>query len=91
MEAVYQEYKDKGVVVIGVDIQETEEEVRQYVQQGGYSWIFVLDTTGGVTVSYRISAIPTSFFIDREGVIQVVNIGAMTKRAMEDKLAEAMR
>ncbi len=91
IEAVYQEYKDKGVVVIGVDILETEEEVLQFVQRGGYSWTFVLDTTGLVVVNYEIGAIPTSFFIDREGIIQAVNIGAMTKRAMEIKLAEAMR
>ncbi len=91
IEAVYQEYKDKGVVVIGVDIQEAEEEVRQYVQQGGFSWTFVLDTSGRVTADYKIVAIPTSFFIDGEGIIQAVSIGAMTKRAMEAKLAEAMR
>ena len=91
IEAVYQEYKDKGVVVIGVDIREAEEEVRQYVQQGGYSWTFVLDTTGEVTTNYRITAIPTSLFIDREGIIRAMKVGAMTKRAMETKLAEAMR
>ena len=77
--------------MFGVDIRETEEEVLQYVQQGGYSWTFVLDTSGEVSANYKIAAIPTSFFIDREGIIQAVNIGAMTKRAMEAKLAEAMR
>ncbi len=91
IEAVYQEYKDKGVVVIGVDILEPEDVVRQYVQQGGYSWTFVLDTSGEMAGNYKVTAIPTSFFIDREGIIQAVNIGAMTKRAMEIKLAEAMR
>ncbi len=91
IEAVYQEYKDKGVVVFGVDILEPEDVVRQFVEQGGYSWIFVLDATGAVSDDYRITAIPTSFFIDREGIIQAVNIGAMTKRAMEAKLTEAMR
>ncbi len=91
IEAVYQEYKDKGVVVIGVDILEPEDVVRQFVEQGGYSWIFILDATGAVSDDYRIAAIPTSFFIDREGIIQAVNIGAMTKRAMENKLAMAMR
>lgn len=90
MEAVYQEYKDKGVVMIGVDIRETKEEVLQYVQEGGYSWIFVLDTTGEVTTNYKIQAIPTSFFLDREGTIRAVNIGAMTKRTMEAALAKAM-
>ena len=91
IEAVHQEYKDKGVVVIGVDIAEPESTVRQYVQQGGFSWTFVLDSTGEVARDYQIVAIPTSFFIDREGVIRAVNIGAMTKRAMETKLAEAIR
>ncbi len=91
IEAIYQEYKDKGLVVVGVDIMETEAEVRQFVQRGGYSWTFVIDKTGEVTAGYSIAAIPTSFFIDREGIIRAVNIGAMTKRAMEAKLAEAMR
>lgn len=91
IEAVYQEYKDKGVVVIGVDIAEPESTVRQYIQQGGFSWTFVLDSTGEVASDYQIVAIPTSFFLDREGIIKAVNIGAMTKRAMETKLAEAMR
>ncbi len=91
IEAIHQEYKDKGVVVIGLDILEPEDEVRQFVEQGGYSWTFVIDTTGEVTASYNVTAIPTSFFIDREGIIRAVNIGAMTKRAMEAKLAEALR
>ncbi len=91
IEAVYQEYKDKDVVVIGVDILEPEDVVRQFVEQGGYSWIFILDATGAVSDDYRITAIPTSFFIDREGIIQAVVIGAMTKRAMETKLDQVMR
>ena len=91
MESLYQENKDKGVVMIGVDIQEAKEEVLQYVYENGYSWTFVLDTSGEVSASYKVAAIPTSFFIDREGIIQAVNIGTMTKRAMEAKLTEAMR
>ncbi len=91
IEAVYQEYKDKDVVIVGVDIMETEDKVRQFVEQGGYSWTFVIDTTGEVSNNYGITAIPTSFFIDREGIIRAVKIGSMTKRAMEARLAEAMR
>ncbi len=91
IEAVHQEYKDKGVVVIGVDISEPESTVRQYIQQGGFSWTIVLDGTGEVARDYQIAAIPTSFFLDSEGIIRAVKIGAMTKRAMEAKLAEAMR
>ena len=91
IEAIYQDYKDKDVVVIGIDLLEAEDEVRQFVQEGGYSWTFVIDTTGGVAENYGITAIPTSFFLDKEGVIRAVDIGAMTKRAMESRLAEAMK
>lgn len=90
IEAIYQEYKDKGVIVIGVDILESEDVVRRFVEQGGYSWTFVLDISGEVAANYEVAAIPTSFFVDREGIIQAVSIGAMTKRAMENKLAEAL-
>jgi len=99
IEALYQEYKDKDVVVIGVDILVweilkgyDESDVRQYVQQGGYSWTFVIDTTGEVTRNYGVTVIPTSFFVDKEGIIQAVKVGGpMTKRAMESRLAEAMK
>lgn len=91
IEAVYQEYKSQGVVVIGIDLFEDENVVREFVQQGDYSWTFVIDTTGEVTKSYGVTLIPTSFFVDKEGIIRTVSIGAMTKRAMESRLAEAMR
>jgi thiol-disulfide isomerase/thioredoxin len=90
MEAIYQEYKNKDVVIIGIDVRETKGEVLQYVQANGYNWTFVLDTTGAVTGTYKVPAIPTSFFINREGIIQTVNIGPMTKRAMEIELAKSM-
>ncbi len=90
IEAVHQQYKTKDVVVIGVDILEADDKVRQFVKQGGYSWTFVIDSAGLVSADYNINAIPTSYFIDKEGIIRAVNIGAMTKRAMEAKLAEAM-
>lgn len=100
IEAVYQEYKSQDVVVIGVDILlweifrgYDESEVRQYVQQGGYNWTFVLDTTGEVSTNYGITAIPSSFFLDREGIIKTMKVDGrpMTKRAIESRLAEAMK
>jgi len=56
-----------------------------------WSWTFVLDTLGVMAENYNITAIPTSFFIGRGGVIRAVNIGAMTRRAIEAKLAETIR
>lgn len=89
IEAVYQDFKGKDVVIIGVDLLESPDEVRRFVEQGDYNWIFVIDTTGEVGNSYEVTAIPTSFFLDREGVIRAINTGAMSKKTIENMLAMA--
>ena len=91
IEAVYQEYKSKDVVFIGIDLLETENEVRQLVEEGGFSWTFVIDTTDEVGMNYGITVIPTTFFVDKKGIIRAVNIGAMTKRMIESQIAEIMK
>lgn len=91
IEAVYQKYKDKDAIIIGIDIMESKAEVLSFVQENGYSWPFVLDTTGEVANRYRVTALPTSFFLDGEGIIRTINIGAMSQQAMEGRLNSAMR
>ena len=90
IEEVYQKYRDQDVVVLGIDFQESTDTVRAFVEAGGYSWVFLMDTTGEVTVRYGIRPIPTSFFIDKKGIIRAAAIGAMTAALMEANLARAM-
>jgi len=91
IEALYQKYRDKGVTFIGVDLLEPEYRVRQFVQQGGYPWIFVIDTSGQVARNYRVATIPTSFVVDREGTIGLVSIGAINKKITEGWLDQATK
>ena len=90
IEAIHQQYKDKGVTVIGIDIRETVAEVRDFIEDGGLSWTFVIDRTGAVAAGYAVSAIPTSFFIDAAGIVRAIEVGAMTKGGMESRLARAL-
>jgi len=90
IEAVHQENKYWDVVVIGIDIQETRETVQQFTQNGGYSWLFLLDTSGKVAKDYEVKAIPTSFFLDKDGLIQAMQSGSMSKEQMETLLLKAM-
>ncbi|MDY6912410.1 MAG: TlpA disulfide reductase family protein [Chloroflexota bacterium] len=90
IEAIYQEYKDRDVEVIGVDLVKKPDSVRQLVQEGGYNWTFAIDSTGEVANTYLVAGIPTSVFIDRQGVIHAIRIGAITKSAMQTHLDTAM-
>ena len=91
IEKVHRKYKDQDVVVLGIDLRESASTVRAFVEDGGYTWAFLLDTTGEVGSMYRVSAIPTSYFVDKKGIIRAVTIGGMTAATMEAKLAQAMQ
>ncbi|MBI4187646.1 MAG: TlpA family protein disulfide reductase, partial [Chloroflexi bacterium] len=91
IEAFYQEQKTKDIIIIGIDILEPEKVVKDFVEGNKYSWTFVIDTTGEVANAYRVTGIPASFFVDREGVVRATFVGAMTKSDMETQLTKATR
>jgi len=91
MEEVYQEYRDEDVVIIGIDLGEPGSSVKNFVETNGYSWTFVIDTYGQIAWEYTVSGIPTSFFIDKDGIIRALQVGAMSRVVMEANLAEAMK
>ncbi|MCL4395267.1 MAG: redoxin domain-containing protein, partial [Chloroflexi bacterium] len=89
--ATYEEYKAEGAVVLAVDLQEEQKIVRDYAEAVGLTFPIVLDRSGRVSALYRITAIPTSFFIDKDGVVRDMQIGAMSKTLMQGKLEKALR
>ncbi|MEW6046791.1 MAG: TlpA disulfide reductase family protein [Bacillota bacterium] len=66
------------IEVLGVDVGEPAELVRAFLEKNPYSWRFLLDSDGQVMERYRVFAIPTSYFIDREGIVRAVYTGAMS-------------
>jgi len=77
MQKLYDENKDKGLVILGVDVQEPESDVTPYIKEGGYSWTFVIDKTGKITDNYRVGGLPSHYFVDKEGIIQAIVIGGL--------------
>ena len=86
----YQQYKDQGVEVIGISMMESEKRVREFVEDSNYDWNFAVDKKGEVTRDYRIVAIPTSYFIDEEGIIRAIHRGPMNISDIEDQLNKTM-
>ncbi|MFC4769874.1 redoxin domain-containing protein [Effusibacillus consociatus] len=87
LEQVYQAYKDKGVVVLGVNIGESKVTAKGFMDRLGITFPTVLDADRDVTLNkYKIGPIPTSFFIDRKGVIQHVYTGPMSAGYIENQI-----
>lgn len=75
IQEVYQEWTDKGLVILAIDIGESTATVREFMQNNNYTIPVLLDTRRVVSQKYNVTAIPTTFFIDRNGVIQDKLIG----------------
>ncbi|TET30209.1 MAG: TlpA family protein disulfide reductase [Anaerolineales bacterium] len=77
LQRVYQENKERGLEVLAVNMtaQDSLADVEAFVQEFNLTFPILLDTSGEVGNTYLMRALPTTFFIDREGVIQRVIVG----------------
>ena len=78
IEKVYNEYKDDGLVVLAVDMtyQDTQSNIAPFVAEYGLTFPILLDQSGDVGNAYQLRSLPSSFFINRDGTINEVVIGA---------------
>jgi len=86
----YDTYKDKGLVVVGVNIGETPVAIQSFVKQYQVSFPILLDRDLQITKMYRIGPIPTTFFIDRDGEIEEIFIGQMNDAIISQKVANIL-
>lgn len=77
-------------VLIGVDIMEAAQTVGFFLQQGGYQWPSALDTKGEVAQAYRVSAIPTTYFISSNGTILKMHRGILPPDVLVQTAQEAV-
>ncbi|HUV55809.1 MAG TPA: redoxin domain-containing protein [Dehalococcoidales bacterium] len=88
LQEVYEEWSGKGFVLLAINAGESYSKVGEFVQRYSLSFPVLLDTEKVVTRRYNVIAYPTTFFIDKDGVIQEKIIGAFRSKAdIEQKLS----
>lgn len=90
LDAVYQAYKDKGVEVLGIDYGEDGDTVKGFLRDINISYRIALDPYEEAADRYRVAALPTSFFVDRESVIRAVHLGGMDRQTIESQLSKIL-
>lgn len=91
LEAAWQKTKGRDVVFLGIDIQDTEEDARAFLQQFGVTYMNGQDPSGKIAVDYGVWGIPESFFIDPQGRITYKHAGGIGASTVEAKLDEALK
>ena len=74
--------------MIGVSSSSSGElqKVASFINYGKFSWTFLYDPSDSVGSTYQAVSYPTSYFIDRNGLIRAIQIGEMDQAAMEANL-----
>jgi|GEM_PF-403115 len=78
VEKLYQEFKDKGLVVLAVsiDVGDSTQAVKSYMEEHKLSYGALLDPEQTVTKTYAVRGIPVTYLIDQEGYIIGAAMGA---------------
>ena len=73
----YQEFQDTDLRIIAINAtnQDSLKDVTAFVNLHQLKFPIILDTTGGTSRDYRVYSLPTTYFIDREGIIQEIIVG----------------
>ncbi len=91
LEKGWRTYRERGAVVVGVDIQDTEEPARKFLEQFSISFPNGPDPTGKISVDYGVYGVPETFFIDKTGTIRYKHVGTVTEESFRSQLERLLR
>ena len=84
IQKMHEEYKDQGFIVLALNMtyQDTPSNVEPFIQEYDLTFPVLLEPSGQVAAQYELRSLPSSFFIDKNGIIQEVVIGGPMAEAL---------
>ncbi len=82
LQAFHDKHADK-IQMLGVNWGETPADGTRFLDEFGVTYANLFDADGKMFVLYQLSGLPTSFFIDEQGIIRGVWLGPMSTKDIE--------
>lgn len=91
----YQQEEDPEVVILGVagpdyGQEKSEEEVKQFLKDNGYTYPVLMDQGGGLFQQYGITSFPTTFMITKEGKVFGYVSGQLNEEIMKNIISQTI-
>jgi peroxiredoxin len=86
----YEDHRDEGLVVLAVNFEEEANIARPYLEELGLTFEVLLDQDAALAKQYLVTGLPTTFFIDRQGLIRQVKLGQVQEDLLEEILAQIL-
>jgi peroxiredoxin len=81
--AFYQAHQVAGFTALMANAQEDEGTVQAFIKANGFTFPVLLDSQGELMSQYGVRGLPTTFIIDRNGLIRHLQTGAITQAELE--------
>lgn len=91
LQKVWETYQSQGLVLIGVNVQDTEENALAFLKEVGVTFPTGPDTDGAITMAYRVIGFPTTVFINRQGQVVRRWTGAITQERLTVLVEDLLR
>ena len=91
LERAWRAYRDRGLMVVGVDVQDTEPAARQFIDQFKLTFPNGPDPKGKIAIDYGVYGVPETFVIDGQGVIAFKQVGAVTDRMLAEQVEPLLK
>ncbi len=89
LQQIYRDWSGRGLEMLAIDVGENASTVQDYLRTNNLSLPVLLDINETVLNRYHIVGIPTTFFVDKDGIIQEKVVGAFpNKESIEEHLGK---
>jgi cytochrome c-type biogenesis protein CcmF len=89
-QSVWEEYRQRDVVFVGLAIQEEAPEVEEMLSQFGVTYPVGLDPDQSIALDYGITGVPETFVVDPEGNVAYVHVGPVNGETLRGELEELL-
>jgi thiol-disulfide isomerase/thioredoxin len=90
LQQIHQDWPADKLVLLAVNVGENSSQVSQFMESAGFSFTVLLDQQAAVARRYNVTGIPATFFIDKEGVIEDVQVGAFQSQAAIETILDQL-
>jgi cytochrome c biogenesis protein CcmG, thiol:disulfide interchange protein DsbE len=89
LEALWQAYRDRGVVFVGITYQDKEKDTAEFIEEHGLSFP-IADDRVGMARKFGVTGVPETYVIDRRGTVIHKRLGAIEPAVIQTALENAL-
>lgn len=91
IDVVYQRHRAEGIEVLAVNAGQDQVTVAAFMKKIGVSYPALLDENSAIAKRYGVVGLPTTFFVDRQGVVRAKLIGESDEALFEREVTALLK